>query len=346
MQGRIYLVMAVSLAVSACASVADKSARAENLYSQGDYAAAFPQFQKLAAQGDLGAEGRLGYMYWYGQGTKVDYAESIRWYTAAATAGDAYAQYALGGAYASGAAVPRDLEKADAWYKQAALQGYADAEAQVGVDYLIGRGIQVNYDAAQLWLQKAVDADDDGTAEAGLGTMYLGGLGVEKDYPTGKDWFEQAAQKHFRPALFYLAQCYHYGAFGFPKDEAQSTQYYQMAADVPVNSLVELQMAMKTIIDQHKTYPAEAMTNHESGNVRVEFDCEDQKPTNVIVSRSSGHKSLDEAAMLAVSDSIFPKKPNGLNEVRHFQVIVNFTYDLPVAAPGAGTRAASAASSH
>jgi TonB family protein len=337
MKGRIYLVVALSLAVSACASVADKSARAKDLYRHGDYAAAFLQFQTLAAQGDLDAEGRLGYMYWYGQGTTVDYTESIRWYTAAATAGDAYAQYGLGGVYASGTVVPRDLEKADAWYKQAALQGYADAEAQVGVDYLVGRGIQVNYDAAQLWLQKAVDAGDDGTAEAGLGTIYLGGLGVAKSYPTGKDWFEQAAQKQFRPALFYLANCYHYGAFGFPKDESQSLKYYEMAADVPVHSLMEFETVMKAIIDQHKTYPAEAVTNHESGDAEVTFDCVDQKPLNIRIAQSSGHNSLDKAAMLTVFNSIFPKKPSSLSGVNHIRIVVNFALGAPAAAPAASS---------
>lgn len=337
----LYLLMLSSL-LAGCASMADRHAAAEAAFEKGDYATAFPQLQKLAGQGDVDAERYLGYMYWYGVATHVDYAESIKWYTAAANAGDVGAEADLGDIYASGVGVPQDWQKAGYWYQQAALQGVPRAEAYLGVAYMLGRSVPQDYETAQAWLTKAVADGDDGTAEAGLGNLYLMGWGVPKDYDAGKAWFDKAAAKQNRAALLYIGTLYRYGQLGYPKDEAQSAHYYEMAADVPVKSMGELMAVMKSIIDLHKTYPAEALSDHETGQATIEFDCPDKAPLNIKVTHSSGHPALDKAAMSAVQQSLFPVRPASMAGVVHFVVAVNFENDMPAAtpAPAAATAAA------
>jgi hypothetical protein len=50
--------------------------------------AAFPLFQKAAAQGQTGAAIKLGYLYAAGKGTRKDPEAAYAWITAASLAGD------------------------------------------------------------------------------------------------------------------------------------------------------------------------------------------------------------------------------------------------------------------
>ena len=54
------------------------------------------ELRRLAEQGEVEAQNRLGDMYTYGPGVPRDTAEAVKWYRMAADQGDAKAQNSLG----------------------------------------------------------------------------------------------------------------------------------------------------------------------------------------------------------------------------------------------------------
>ncbi|MBU1682515.1 sel1 repeat family protein [Patescibacteria group bacterium] len=92
-------------------------------YNKGDYATALKVWEKLAKQGDAGAQYSLGKMYFAGKGVPQDKEKAIKWFTTAAENGDNFSQYTLGGIYAEGKGVLQDFVQAYVWYNIAASQG-------------------------------------------------------------------------------------------------------------------------------------------------------------------------------------------------------------------------------
>lgn len=87
----------------------------------------------MAAQGDAGAQYKLGHLYAYGQGVPQDYAQAALWYTKAAAQGHAGGQYSLGALYLYGQGVLKDLVQAHLWLSMAAAQG--EQFAALGRDF-------------------------------------------------------------------------------------------------------------------------------------------------------------------------------------------------------------------
>ena len=90
-------------------------AQALAYYSSQNYGQAFVLFNKLAEQGDAGAQFNLGYMYDNGEGVRQDYGQAVSWYRKAAEQGNAAAQYNLGVMYENGRGVRQDDAQAVAW---------------------------------------------------------------------------------------------------------------------------------------------------------------------------------------------------------------------------------------
>ncbi|MGX8710373.1 MAG: MobP3 family relaxase [bacterium] len=81
------------------------------------------RLQKLAAQGNLFAQYRLGKLYLLGEDVPKDVDAALRWLTASAEQGNQYAQYALGKLYLAGRDIPRDQKAAVRWFTLSAEQG-------------------------------------------------------------------------------------------------------------------------------------------------------------------------------------------------------------------------------
>jgi hypothetical protein len=94
-------------------------------------AGSFEQCQKLAEQGNVEAQRKLGRMYEEGLGVKQDYREAVKWYLKAAEKGNAQAQYKLGTMYALGKGVRKDRLEAGKWFGKAAGQGYEPIKQQI-----------------------------------------------------------------------------------------------------------------------------------------------------------------------------------------------------------------------
>jgi TonB family protein len=347
MKPQTYVLAAISVVLAGCAS----QQTAIQDYQAGHYRAAEDELYTLATrQGDALSARYLGYMYAYGQGGLQQPYMAASWFKLAADAGDGPSATMLG---------LSNPNQAHSWYLRAAQLGDPEGEAHLGFDYMYGHGVPIDYSAAMLWLQKAVAAGDDGSGEAGIGSLYQVGWGVKQDFPTALDWYQRSAQRGDREAQLLLTKVYQGGWYGIRKDDAKADDYFKQAAQLPVHDVQELQVAMREIIDAHKVYPADAIKAKQQGSVDLDFDCPFQAPTNVTVVQSSGYPSLDQAAVLAVSQSLFPPRPSYLPHARDFRIIVNFTLGSPVPAipapsnvtattptPAAAPSASPAASTH
>ena len=125
------LLFVLALIASGCAD-AGRSAFCEGL-AEGS---PLDDVRSCAEQGYANAQGRLGVMYFRGDGVPEDDAEAVRWYRLAAEQGDALGQANLGLMYALGQGVPEDVVLAYMWFNLAAAQG--NLNAQSDKDILLG----------------------------------------------------------------------------------------------------------------------------------------------------------------------------------------------------------------
>jgi TPR repeat protein len=82
---------------------------AATAYSRGDYATTLMLLRPLAAQGHVGAQFRLGFMYLEGRGVSESAAEAAKWFREAAEQGYSDAQFNLGTMYTHGQGVQLDV---------------------------------------------------------------------------------------------------------------------------------------------------------------------------------------------------------------------------------------------
>jgi TPR repeat protein len=159
---RIYLatvlvLMSIIAAIPAIAA-SDRDAahaKADQAYSDGDYAAALKIWRPLAEQGDARAQYNLGVMYSASEGVLQDYAAAVTWFRKAAEQEHAWAQTMLGAMYDKGQGVPQDYAAAVTWYRKAAEQGEVVAQNNLGWMYRNGQGVPQDDIAAHMWFNIA-----------------------------------------------------------------------------------------------------------------------------------------------------------------------------------------------
>lgn len=121
----------------------------------------FKRIKNMAEDGDVLAQGILGYMYSNGRGTEQNDEEADRWFSVAAKNNDSVSQYNIGGNYF----VKKEYSKAEYWFKIAADKGYASAQSILGCMYYEGEGITANKNLAIEWYKKAAAQDDEDAQE-------------------------------------------------------------------------------------------------------------------------------------------------------------------------------------
>ena len=102
-------------------------------FERGDFATAFAIAERQAYRGDAEAQGYLGIMHYYGQGTPHDHKEAAQWYRAAADQGYTQAQMNLGVLYATGDGVEHDMIEAYKWFFLATKGGGAVADQNLAL---------------------------------------------------------------------------------------------------------------------------------------------------------------------------------------------------------------------
>jgi len=113
-------------------------------------------YEKMAVQGDAGAQFGLGWLYAKGQGVPQNYAKAQQWWEKAAAQGNAKAQYNLGNLYVDGKGVPKNEKLGVEWIRKAAEQGDANGQDSLGEMYRDGRGVPQDNVRAYIWYNLAV----------------------------------------------------------------------------------------------------------------------------------------------------------------------------------------------
>lgn len=146
-----------------CGTAAAGIEEAKRAYHNGDFKAAFEEFQRLADQGDAHAQYNLGVMYRKGNGVAQDDKQAVAWYRKAAAQGLADAQGNLGFMYYTGHGVAKDNAQALEWYRKSAEQGDSGSQVNVGGIYEDGAGVPVDLVRAHMWYSlAAASGDQDG----------------------------------------------------------------------------------------------------------------------------------------------------------------------------------------
>ena len=141
--------------VLAPASLHADQAEGNAAFVRKDYVKALEILKPYAERGDVQAQLKVGFMYFYGEGIGRDYGKAASWLIKAGEQGNPIAQTMLTRMYQNGWGVTRDLNKAILWCRKAAEEGYADAQATMGKYYSEGIGCIQSTSAAVDWLYKA-----------------------------------------------------------------------------------------------------------------------------------------------------------------------------------------------
>lgn len=112
---------------------------------------------KLANQGNVKIQNKLGYMYEKGEKVIQNSAEAIKWYQMAANHGYAKAQFNLANQYVLGQGIEKNESEAVKWYYKAANQGIIDAMNNLGTMYAMGYGVEKDEVKAIEWYRKAAE---------------------------------------------------------------------------------------------------------------------------------------------------------------------------------------------
>ena len=198
------------------------------LYQSGNFAAAFPCFQRAAEAGNPEAMGFVGMMYLRGQGTGRSPELAIRWLREAVKERDPRGMNALGIAYQSGDGVDRSYRWAKHWYTAAAEEkGYAEAMLNLGGLYRQGLGVDPSDEQALAWYRKAVSAGSlDAMVDAGL--MYENGWGTRRDTDQALHWYRTAAEAGSPRGMFAMGRVHQEGV-GVARDYALARTWYLKA---------------------------------------------------------------------------------------------------------------------
>ena len=94
-------------------------------------AVSLEQCRKLAEEGNVEAQYKMGTIYEARLGEAQDFKEAAKWYLKAAEKGHAKAQYKLGTMYTQGKGVHQDHMEAARWLGKAAQQGYEPFKRQI-----------------------------------------------------------------------------------------------------------------------------------------------------------------------------------------------------------------------
>ena len=94
-------------------------------------AVSLEQCRKLAEEGNVEAQYKMGTIYEARLGEAQDFKEAAKWYLKAAEKGNAKAQYKLGTMYTLGKGVRQDHLEAARWLGKAAQQGYERVKQQI-----------------------------------------------------------------------------------------------------------------------------------------------------------------------------------------------------------------------
>ena len=133
-------------------SIAGNLQEGIKLHERRDDAKAVVAFGQAAANGDLVAQRRLGFMYYHGEGVAQDNKRAVSLFEQAAMAGDFESARNLGTMYEYGMGVDQNDMRAVSWYLVAAELGEPNSQFAASVMYYKGQGVaRDRVEAAKWW---------------------------------------------------------------------------------------------------------------------------------------------------------------------------------------------------
>ena len=152
----IWLIVVLTLTTSVLTPAIAGMDEGVSAYKNGDFAAAFHEFEALAGAGNVAAQYNIAQMYRHGRGVTQNYPVAIEWYRKAAEAGLSSAQNNLAQMHMEGKGVAVDYETAVRWWQRAALQDHVGAQFNVAAAYHNGRGVEADRLEALFWYSLAM----------------------------------------------------------------------------------------------------------------------------------------------------------------------------------------------
>ncbi|MCC0001490.1 MAG: sel1 repeat family protein [Methylobacteriaceae bacterium] len=144
-----------------------------------------------------------------------------------AAQGDAGAQFELGARYADGNHANRDLKAAARWFEKSA-EGPGAGAIPARRSLRARPGVDRNVATARRWYERAAEAGNV-RAMHNLAVLLADG-GGKPDYTAAARWFRKAAEHGVRDSQYNLAILYARG-MGGPQDLVQSYLWFSAAAD-------------------------------------------------------------------------------------------------------------------
>lgn len=196
------------------------------------------ELRRLAEQGDVEAQNRLGFIYKEGMGISESNDAAVRWFRKAAEQGHRYAQYSLGSMYAEGAGLPRDYVQAYALLNRVAVQRTDDYEQ-----------VDAFSDQLMVFLRGWMTSEQIAHAEElskGDALLHDYGYGVPKNAAEAATWYHLAAEgymkasfneidpdadAHYIEGLFSMGSMYDYGLWAREND-VEAAEWYRLAAEL------------------------------------------------------------------------------------------------------------------
>ena len=258
------------------------------------------ELQRLALQGDVSAQYRLGNAYRDGKGVAKDHAKSAEWYRKAAEGGSTEADVALGDFYCSGftAAKPIHWDKAAAVWQEQAEKGDIDAQLKIGnMCYRNGLGVPKDGAKAIYWLEKAAAQNKANSPIAmwALGRMYSGHHDIPRDDAKAFYWTEKSAQIGNAWTDVWvelkLAQMYEAGQ-GTKRDLKKAQEWAQKAAARGNKEAKDLAAKLESIAGA-----ASQSFEIDVAGSKVTVDRMGQGPVGVIFFGHSGSKEMKDQVL-------------------------------------------------
>ena len=123
-----------------------------DIFSSGNYGAAFPVCLRAAENGEFDSALLVGWMYLTGNGVEENIDDAMTWLRRAADGSDPLAAFYLGNAYESSG----DARNAVICYSQSAARDFSPAFYRLGELYVAGRGVTRNAARAYALYERAM----------------------------------------------------------------------------------------------------------------------------------------------------------------------------------------------
>ena len=202
-------------------------AHAQQVLAAGDYARAYPAFERLAAGSPL-AQFTLGLFEHEGWGRPANPAAACAWFDKAARKNIPAAQQYLGDCFARGIGRAVDGQAALQWYRSAGSAGIPFALCSAGELYIAGTIVPRDVPQGLALCTAAAQAESP-PAMLRLADLYREGTQVPQNLKLARYWYDQAAQRHNHEAQFRLGVMLGEGAGG-AADVAQARFWLEHAA--------------------------------------------------------------------------------------------------------------------